>query len=165
MFGQDHSSEIHHYRKVARASRDTAVAPERLWREIAGIGGTHGWYYHNWIWSLRGTLDRLVGGVGMRGRRDPVNIEPGDFIDFMRVVRVEPQRRLVLCPEMRMPGLGALHFALSPLDSGLTRVTVTGSFKPAGILGHLYWNALLPIHVALFSGLARAIVHRATAQG
>ena len=64
-----------------------------------------------------------------------------------------------------MPGLGALHFALSPLDSGLTRVTVTGSFKPAGLLGHLYWNALLPIHVALFAGLVRAIVNRAAAQG
>ncbi len=157
----DHSAETHSYPKVARASRETDVAPERLWREIASIGGINGWYYQNWLWSLRGALDRLIGGVGMRGRRDPVNIEPGDVVDFMRVVRVEPQRRLVLCPEMRMPGLGALHIALSPLHPGLTRVTVTGSFKPAGLLGHLYWHALLPIHAALFAGMVRAIVRRA----
>jgi uncharacterized protein YbjT (DUF2867 family) len=147
-----------HGEAVARAPA------EAVWRVVQGIGGRHGYYFLDSLWSLRGWLDRLSGGSGLtRGRRDPDELVLGDTIDFWRVVSLEPGRRLTLLAEMKLPGSAALEFVLHPLDERRTQINVTATFHPAGAAGLLYWHALTPAHALIFPGLARAIAARAEA--
>nr|MCU0937164.1 DUF2867 domain-containing protein [Gammaproteobacteria bacterium] len=115
------------------------------------------------LWRVRGGLDWLVGGPGLRrGRRHPTELRVGDTLDALRVIGVDPGRRLTLLFEMRTPGSGVVEMEVAG-RSGDSRVTVTGYFHPAGVWGLLYWYALLPAHALLFRGLARAIARRAEA--
>jgi uncharacterized protein YbjT (DUF2867 family) len=138
-------------------SRVTHVAcrPEAAFRPIERLGGANGWYYANWMWSLRGLVDLAMGGVGMRrGRRDPAHALPGDTIDCWRVEAIESGHLLRLAAEMRLPGRAWLQFELEPEGSG-TMVRQTAIFDPLGLFGRVYWYLMYPLHQLLFQGMLR----------
>lgn len=143
--------------RSARVAAPVAAA----FRPIRRIGGTTGWYYADWMWRLRGWLDQLVGGVGTRrGRRDGESLKPGDVLDCWRVESVEPDRRLRLFAEMKLPGRAWLEFETLPDDDG-SRITQTATFVPIGVLGVLYWYALWPVHELVFRGMLRNLARNA----
>ncbi|HSM08633.1 MAG TPA: SDR family oxidoreductase [Gemmatimonadota bacterium] len=151
-------------RFVDSRSTDVSAPPEAVFEVIERIGGTNGWYFADWLWSLRGLLDLGVGGVGVRrGRRDPAALLPGDTVDFWRVEDVEPPRLLRLRAEMRVPGRAWLQFEVEPAADGSpgARLTQTGLFDAAGLFGRVYWYALWPIHQLVFGGMVRGIARRA----
>jgi uncharacterized protein YbjT (DUF2867 family) len=131
---------------------------------FSGLGGSRGWLYMNWVWHVRGLLDRLVGGVGMRrGRRDPDCLRVGEALDFWRVEAVEPDHLIRLRAEMKMPGRGWLQFHVHPQAPGKTLLSQTAYFAPKGVWGFLYWYSLYPIHKVIFAGMIRKIAERAVA--
>jgi uncharacterized protein YbjT (DUF2867 family) len=132
-------------------------------RPIERIGGRTGWYYGDWLWRLRGFLDLLAGGAGMRrGRRDPETLHPGDAVDFWRVEAIERGRLLRLRPEMKLPGRAWLQFEVSDRDAGSV-IRQTAVFEPRDLAGLLYWYALYPVHGLIFGGMLRGIVRAASA--
>jgi tryptophan-rich sensory protein len=134
------------------------VPPEAAFAPIRRIGGRTGWYYGNWLWRLRGGIDLLCGGVGLRrGRRDPDSLRVGDTVDWWRVEAFEPDRRLLLRAEMKLPGRAWLEFTAGPAPGG-TRIGQTAIYEPAGIGGRAYWYMLYPVHQLIFSGMLRGIV-------
>jgi len=136
---------------------DVPVPPSAAFAPIRRIGGRVGWYHGNWLWRLRGFLDLLVGGVGVRrGRRDPEHLEVGDAVDFWRVEVIEPDRRLRLAAEMKLPGRAWLEFEVEPTHTG-SRIRQTAEFDPIGSLGLAYWYALYPIHHRVFAGMLAGI--------
>jgi uncharacterized protein YbjT (DUF2867 family) len=140
--------------RVAQVARPPALA----FKPIRQIGGTRGWYYANWLWQLRGWLDLLVGGAGLRrGRRDPAWLVAGDTVDFWRVEAFEPDRRLRLMAEMRLPGRAWLEFEVTG-DATSAHIRQTAIFDPVGVGGRLYWYALYPLHRMIFAGMLRGIV-------
>jgi uncharacterized protein YbjT (DUF2867 family) len=150
-------------RLIDRRQTYVAVEADRAFAPIARIGGERGWYFGTWLWRIRGAIDLLMGGVGMRrGRRDPDAPAVGDALDFWRVEAYEPGRRLRLAAEMKLPGRAWLEFEVVP-DGGGTLVHQAAVFEPAGLFGLLYWYALLPVHAVIFGGMLRAIGRRAVA--
>lgn len=138
------------------------VSPDSAFRPIQRIGGETGWYAWDWLWHVRGFLDLLVGGVGMRrGRPAPTALRVGDAVDFWRVEAVEPGRLLRLAAEMKLPGRAWLEFEVTR-DAGGSVIRQTASFDPVGPLGRAYWYALYPVHQLVFGGMLRAIARRAT---
>ena len=134
------------------------MAPSTAFAPIRRIGGANGWYYGDWMWRLRGLADRLLGGVGMsRGRRHPERLAPGDVVDCWRVDTCEPDIRLRLAAEMKLPGRAWLQFDVAPREGGGSTVRQTAAFDAAGLWGRAYWHALYPIHVLLFRGLLRSV--------
>lgn len=143
---------------------DLPVPAAAAFAPIRRIGGANGWYYGDWLWRLRGFVDRLIGGVGMgRGRRDPDQLAVGDVLDCWRVEVYEPDTRLRLAAEMKLPGRGWLEFDVSDKGDGASTIRQTAVFDAAGVSGRVYWHALYPIHVLLFRGLLRSITRRAGA--
>ncbi len=141
-------------------SADSSATPGRLFEEVASLGGAKGWPYH-WLWVLRGILDQLAGGVGMRrGRPAGRALRVGDALDFWRVEVFEPGRRLRLQAEMRLPGRAWLEFEVVECGGG-SRLTQTAVFEPHGLSGLLYWYALAPVHEVIFAGMARELARRA----
>lgn len=137
------------------------ATPEAAFGVMQRIGGKNGWYYGNWLWRLRGFLDRMVGGVGMgRGRRDPATLRVGDALDCWRVESFDPPRRLVLAAEMRLPGRAWLQFEVIPGEAGCT-LAQTALYDPYGLSGLLYWYVLFPVHYFIFSGMLKAIASQA----
>ena len=137
------------------------VASSVAFRSIRRIGGGTGWYYANWLWRVRGVADLLVGGVGMRrGRRDPEQLRVGDVIDCWRVDAYEPDRRLRLTAEMRLPGRAWLDFEVTS-DGQRSTIRQTAIFDPAGLAGLLYWYLLYPAHQLVFTGMLRGIARAA----
>jgi len=147
---------------IDHRSRDISAPPSAIYRAVCRVGGGHGYYAADWLWRLRGALDRLVGGPGLRrGRRDPENVVYGDALDFWRVTAAEPDRRLELRAEMKLPGEALLTFEIEP-DAGagdgkLCRLHQTASFKPKGLWGLLYWYLVLPLHGIVFEGMLSGI--------
>ncbi|MFF4713432.1 SDR family oxidoreductase [Streptomyces eurythermus] len=142
--------------------RDADVSPEALWEVVEGIGGEHGWYSFPLAWAVRGWLDRLVGGVGLRrGRRDARHLRTGDSLDFWRVEEIEHGRLLRLRAEMRLPGLAWLEMRVDGDHGGPVRYRQRALFHPHGLLGHLYWWGVSPWHAVVFGGMARNIVRTA----
>ncbi|MFD7135769.1 SDR family oxidoreductase [Streptomyces sp. NPDC059894] len=138
---------------------------EALWRVIEGIGGENGWYSFPLAWAVRGGLDRLAGGVGLRrGRRDATRLRVGDSLDFWRVEEIEPGRLLRLRAEMRLPGLAWLEMYAESDGDGRTRYRQRALFHPHGLLGQAYWWGVSPFHAVVFGGMARNIVRAAAAQ-
>lgn len=134
----------------------SASAP-KIFQVVSSLGGKRGWLYANWLWRLRGLLDRVMGGVGMRrGRRDPEALRVGDALDFWRVEAVLENRLLRLRAEMRLPGRAWLQFQIEEKD-GRALLIQTAFFEPKGLGGLLYWYLLYPIHRLIFSGLCRNI--------
>ena len=137
------------------------VSPTAAFAPVRRIGGATGWYFGNWLWRVRGFLDLLAGGAGLRrGRRDPDHIVPGDTVDFWRVEAVEPDRLLRLAAEMKLPGRAWLQFEVAPAGEG-SAVRQTALFDPRGILGLAYWYALYPLHRLVFAGMLRGIARAA----
>jgi uncharacterized protein YbjT (DUF2867 family) len=131
---------------------------EDVWRSIIRIGGHNGWYYLNSLWRLRGMMDRLAGGVGLRrGRRHPTNLMVGDALDFWRVLEVQPPRRLLLLAEMKTPGEAMLEFLITPLDADRAELQMLSRFLPRGLGGIVYWYALYPFHEWIFYGMLKSI--------
>jgi len=145
-------------RLVDSYSRVLPFPPEKVFAPIQCVGGTNGWYALDFLWKLRGFLDRLVGGVGLRrGRRDPCDIRPGDAIDFWRVEKYEQDRTLVLFAEMKMPGRGWLHFEVNPRENG-SEVRMTAIYDPVGVWGRAYWYMVYPLHFLIFNSMFKGIV-------
>jgi uncharacterized protein YbjT (DUF2867 family) len=143
---------------IERRRRAVAADSEVVFRSFARLGGDRGWLYLDWTWQLRGMIDRLCGGVGMRrGRRDPENLRVGDALDFWRVEAVEPGQLVRLRAEMRVPGRAWLEFQATAHPDGTTLLTQTAFFEPKGLSGLLYWYLLYPVHRLIFSGLIRRI--------
>ncbi|UCD74957.1 MAG: SDR family oxidoreductase [Phycisphaerales bacterium] len=143
-------------------NREMAIeaTPEFIYRAVCRVGGGHGYYAADRLWRLRGLMDRLVGGPGLRrGRRDPENIGYGEALDFWRVTAVEPNRRLELRAEMKLPGEALLSFEIdTPTNGSPThRLRQTARFKPQGLFGLLYWCLVLPLHGIVFSGMIQGI--------
>jgi hypothetical protein len=134
---------------------------ERVYAEVTRLGGEAGWPTGRVLWRIRGLLDRMVGGPGMRlGRRDPLRVRIGDAIDFWRVEEVRPERLLRLRAEMRVPGRAWLQYEIEPTDDGC-RLVQTALFEPRGLSGRLYWYLLLPVHLLIFRGTIRELARRA----
>jgi hypothetical protein len=139
----------------------TSATPEEVFKILTSLGGDRGWLYWNWAWSVRGALDRLVGGPGLRrGRRDPNVVLPGDAVDFWRVEAVEEPRLVRLRAEMKVPGKAWLQWETEADERG-TWVIQTALFAPVGLTGTLYWNLLYAIHAVIFSGMVRRIAAEA----
>lgn len=149
---------------VREVRRIRVAAPaETVYRVFSGLGGRRGWPAWAWAWRLRGLLDRLVGGPGLRrGRRHPDELRTGEAVDFWRAEEVEPPRRLRLRAEMRLPGRAWLQWETLPAGEGDgCELVQTAYFAPRGLPGVLYWTLLYPAHAPIFGGLARAIASRA----
>jgi len=145
-----------------RRTLTTAASPRALFQSFASLGGERGWPAWGWAWRLRGLLDVLVGGPGLkRGRRARGVVYAGEAVDFWRVEEVESPRLLLLRAEMRVPGRAWLRFEACPEGPERTRLVQTALFAPRGVPGALYWYALFPMHLFIFSRMARAIVEEA----
>jgi Protein of unknown function (DUF2867) len=145
-------------RMVDSRSVHVPFPPAIAFRPIERLGGKTGWYYGNWLWRIRGLLDLMLGGAGMRrGRRDPDLLLPGDTLDFWRVEAVQRNHLLRLTAEMLLPGRAWLQFEIEANGSGSV-VRQTAIFDPVGVLGQLYWYFLYPMHQFVFAGMLRGIV-------
>jgi uncharacterized protein YbjT (DUF2867 family) len=137
------------------------IKPEPVFRAYTGIGGERGWLYMDWAWSLRGWMDKIIGGVGLRrGRRHPNEIRVGESLDFWRVEAIEKNRLMRLRAEMKVPGKAWLEFESEPKDEK-TLLSATAYFAPHGVSGFLYWYAMWPFHKFIFAGLTRGLASRA----
>ena len=162
----------HRYGGVAEGSRlvdhrhaVVAVTPERAFAAIERIGGEHGWYAFDWLWQLRGWMDRAIGGPGMgRGRRDPDRLGTGDTLDCWRVDVCDRPRRLRLAAEMKLPGRGWLEFEVVPRDGDVT-IHQTAVFDPRGLGGLAYWYSIWPLHELVFRRMLAGIVRQAVRCG
>ena len=142
--------------------QETEASIENLWKTVEQIGGDNGWYGSDFLWFLRGLLDRLIGGVGLRrGRRDPLHLRVGDSLDFWRVESVEPEKSLKLYAEMILPGKAWLEFRLEKLPNGKSKIIQEASYSPRGLGGQLYWFAVSPLHFLVFPTMLRNIVRSA----
>lgn len=142
---------------------DVPVSPARAFAPIRRIGGQRGWYFGTALWRLRGFIDLLIGGVGVRrGRTDPERLHPGDHVDFWRVESVEPDSHVRFIAEMRVPGRAWLEFEVEPTANG-ARIRQTAIYDPVGLFGILYWYALYPLHAVVFRGMLAGIAREATA--
>lgn len=147
--------------------RDTRTAtinapPPAVFQAVCRVGGGHGWYAADWLWTVRGWLDRLVGGPGLRrGRRDPEEVTFGEALDFWRVVGYEKNRRLALRAEMKLPGEALLEFVIEPEGEGRCSLRQQASFQPRGLFGLLYWYSVVPLHHIVFRGMLQGITQEA----
>ena len=149
---------------VEQRQRLVDLPAEAVFRSYTGIGGRRGWLYMDWAWGIRGWLDKIVGGVGLRrGRRDPDDIRTGESLDFWRVELVRPGRQMRLQAEMKLPGKAWLEFKSDPQENGKTLLTTTAYFDAHGLFGFLYWYAMWPFHRFIFDGMTRALAARAQA--
>jgi len=141
-----------------------AADAETVFRAVCSIGGSQGYYAADWLWRIRGAMDRLIGGPGLRrGRRHPESLSVGDALDFWRVRELIPGKLLRLIAEMKLPGIAELSFEVqpSPGDAHTTRLVQTARFKPRGLLGLAYWYTVLPLHRCVFSGMLRGLAAKA----
>jgi uncharacterized protein YbjT (DUF2867 family) len=138
--------------------KEKVIDIETTMNKIWSIGGQNGWYYGDFLWGLRGFIDQLFGGVGMRrGRKSPTEIHSGDALDFWRVLLADKgEKRLLLYAEMKLPGEAWLEFNIDEKNI----LTQTATFRPLGVLGRLYWYAVLPFHGFIFNGMIKKLVGR-----
>jgi hypothetical protein len=142
-------------RSVQFRAADLERVQENLWH----IGGDRGWYFGNWMWKIRGLLDKVAGGVGLRrGRRSPTDLKAGDALDFWRVILAnENKGRLLLFAEMKLPGEAWLDFRIKQ-DGDKAFLIQTATFRPLGLFGRLYWYILIPFHAIIFPLMARNLI-------
>lgn len=155
--------EIDHRHDIADALfNDRQIHPlgnlsaEQVYKSFCAIGGINGWFGYDWLWKIRGLIDKLMGGAGInRGRRDPIVLRPGDSVDFWKVVDLIPNERLLLFAQMKLPGKAWLEFKIH--DNALIQ---TAYFYPQGISGRLYWYALIPLHYLIFRNMIKSIIQK-----
>ncbi|WP_296620345.1 SDR family oxidoreductase [Marivirga sp.] len=142
-------------KRTSAFERDRSEVLQNIWK----IGGDKGWYYWNFLWKIRGNLDKAVGGVGLRrGRRSPDQLIAGDSLDFWRVLVADKEEgRLLLIAEMRLPGEAWLEFKISK-ENGENKITQTATFRPHGIFGRLYWYSTYLFHEFIFDGMMHSII-------
>lgn len=137
---------------------EVEAPPSAVFRAVCRVGGGHGWYAADWLWRIRGWMDRLAGGPGLRrGRRDPETVSYGEALDFWRVVKLERDRCVSLRAEMRLPGEALLEFGIEPRGEGHCALRQNALFQPRGLFGLLYWYAVLPFHGIVFRGMLAGI--------
>jgi hypothetical protein len=142
--------------------RVTDASIESLWKAIEEIGGDNGWYGSDFLWYLRGLMDRMIGGVGLRrGRRDPIHLRVGDSLDFWRVESLEPEKSLKLYAEMIIPGKAWLEFRVRKMANGKSEIIQEASYSPRGLGGQLYWFAVMPFHIFVFPTMVRNLIRSA----
>lgn len=145
-------------------TREVDASPTHLWSVIEGIGGHNGWYSWGLAWSIRGMIDRIVGGPGLRrGRRNEKELIVGDALDFWRVEDTDDRSFLRLRAEMKLPGLAWLELQVGSTDGGTTTFHHRALFHPKGLFGHLYWWSVLPFHGIVFGSMQRNIATAAEA--
>jgi uncharacterized protein YbjT (DUF2867 family) len=143
---------------IERRQEIVEASPRSIYETICSLGGERGWLYMDWAWRLRGVIDRLVGGAGLRrGRRHPTEVRVGDALDFWRVEAVEQNHMLRLRAEMKVPGRAWLQFEVDQLDADRSFLAQSAYFAPRGLFGFLYWYVLYPLHALIFSGMIRAL--------
>lgn len=143
-----------------RRVQDFDCEPHQVFRSFCALGGKQGWFTWDWLWDVRGAIDKLFGGYGTnRGRRHPTQLRTGDSLDFWKVVRIEPDRSLLLFAQMKLPGKAWLEFRIAE-----GQLIQTAYYLPRGLAGRLYWYAIWPLHALVFPDLARNIVRRAERQ-
>ena len=149
------SSDLPSFGCLKDSKQITIVDAEQVLENIWSIGGDKGWYYGNWMWRLRGAIDKLVGGVGLRrGRKSPTLLYNGDALDFWRVLLADKEHnRLLLFAEMRVPGEAWLEFRIDEKNT----LHQIATFRPKGIFGRLYWYAMIPFHFFIFDGMIKNI--------
>ena len=131
---------------------------EEVWQPVSRIGGKTGWYFGNYLWRLRGLMDRMMGGVGLRrGRRHPSEIGVGDTLDFWRVLKVDPPHQLLLVAEMKTPGEALLEFQVTAVENDSAEIQMLSRFLPKGLFGLLYWYVLYPFHQWIFYGMLKSM--------
>jgi hypothetical protein len=149
---------------VFEDKREIAIdAPaSAVFRAVCRVGGSNGWYAAGWLWKIRGWIDFLLGGPGLRrGRRHPENVSYGETLDFWRVVGFERDRRLALRAEMKLPGEALLEFRIQPDGSSRCKLQQVARFKPLGLSGLMYWYGVTPLHDIVFRGMLSGIVREA----
>jgi uncharacterized protein YbjT (DUF2867 family) len=145
-------------RDVRTVSFENGERQEDVFRSACAVGGPNGWFKYNFLWQIRGIIDKLVGGYGLsRGRRLSQELRIGDALDFWKVVDIKPGKRLLLYAQMKLPGEGWLEFDVQP-----DQLVQTAHFLPRGILGRLYWYLVLPLHHFALNDLARTVVSNST---
>lgn len=143
-------------------TREIAANFQTVFNIISSIGGENGWYYADWLWRLRGGIDKILGGVGLRrGRKDPGNLEKGEILDFWRIEDVIAGEKLLLRAEMIVWGKAWLEFKVIKKDNAHSRLVQTARYYPRGLFGFIYWYSVYPIHYIVFRGLADTIARRA----
>ncbi len=144
---------------IDRRDIEIDADPLTVFNAVCRVGGGHGWYAADILWRIRGWMDQIVGGPGLRrGRRHPENVEFGEALDFWRVVGLERGRLLHLRAEMKLPGIAMLEFEIQPRDAGQhCTLEMTARFRPRGLLGLMYWYSVLPLHHIVFSGMLNGI--------
>jgi hypothetical protein len=132
-----------------------------VWKRIEAIGGDNGYSTATWAWELRGLIDKVTGGVGLRrGRRDPDHLQVGDALDFWRVEKLDRPKTLRLRAEMRMPGLAWLEFTVEPdAKTGGCKITQTATYAPKGLIGHIYWWSVWPMHGIVFPSMIKKMAN------
>lgn len=147
---------------IERRQKMVDASPEIVYQAFSGLGGERGWPPYNWLWRIRGAIDRLVGGVGLRrGRRHPDELREGEALDFWRVEAIQPDRLLRLRAEMKIPGQGWLQFEALPVQDGQTKLVQTAYFAPKGLSGLLYWYGIYPLHSLIFARMISSIAESA----
>ena len=156
-----HEGMIIEHRQIA-----VDAPADAIFRAFTGLGGARGWLYMNWAWRLRGAIDRLFGGVGLRrGGRDAAAVRVGEAFDFWRVEAIDPGRMMRLGAEMKMPGQAWLQFEVKTHGhESRPLLAQTAFFAPKGLLGLIYWYALYPVHALIFRGMIRKLSEIATRQ-
>lgn len=145
-----------------RREIEVAASSEKVHDAACRIGGNEGYHAASWLWRLRGIMDRLVGGPGLRrGRRNPETLRYGEALDFWRVTGIEPGRLLQLRAEMKLPGVATLAFEIEPHGPDRSTLVQTARFKPKGLLGLLYWYSVVPLHSLVFNGMLRGVAKSA----
>jgi hypothetical protein len=158
IYQDDPSSAIIRDRRMVEFGN---VAPEKVFQSVLAIGGERGWYKYNFLWRLRGAMDKMVGGYGLnRGRRVSRELRVGDALDFWKVADIKPNKRLLLLAQMKVPGKAWLEFLIEG-----NMLIQTAHFFPRGVLGRLYWYSTLAFHNLVFQDLAEKIVRQAAESG
>ncbi len=148
--------------REARTRELPDVSQGSVYRAFTSLGGEAGWLVWRWAWWLRGVLDQLVGGPGLRrGRRHPTEVHVGEAVDFWRVEAAQPPDLLRLRAEMRVPGRAWLQYEAQPMEGGGTRLVQTAMFRPRGFWGWVYWYSIYPVHGRIFSDMVDAVAARA----
>ena len=150
--------QIDHSVATYKTSLHTSNVPiTKIFQTILSLGGTRGWFKYDWLWKLRGIIDKIFGGPGLhRGRRDPYQLRIGDSLDFWKVVDLKKDKRLLLASQMKLPGKAWLEFIIQK-----NILSLQAHFLPNGIWGRFYWWTTQPVHRIIFPALIRNIIHKA----